>query len=444
MTTRFIGIRHRVKRSAKGEARPTLVAIKEGDDLRVLELEIEQDELDFLLGRFPLRYRKATGQDDLSAFPPHRITWRELKDGETPESVPANLLRTVDDEVRVADKVPDVVEGLRSEDVVGMSLGGSGDRLAYALSRRGQEIGAQVFRVPPFLLAQRRGNAKKEEDHLLLVTLVATERQIFYLIGPRDRAMIAVSEAFRTRQLTLKDLLACGQRLRSNEIGRIFLNAEGRYPEGAIEAMHEAARAASPGLRALGQEERDRSRDLERAVEELDVYGAILKPIEGCGPRIAAGLLAAVVDIRRFSSPAKLKKFCGVHVLPDGRFPRQRHGSNCNWTPSARQSLYLLADQFVKRKNSVWGQRLRENKTRLRQRHPEAIVVEGKKRYTNGHIHQMAIWRTLSQFVVWFHKAWWKFERELAGQAVPGTGPQSPVQQQTKGPADRPTTEAAA
>jgi hypothetical protein len=81
-----------------------------------------------------------------------------------------------------------------------------------------------------------------------------------------------------------------------------------------------------------------------------------------------------------------------------------------NWSPAARQAMYLLAEQWVKRPDSFWGRKLKENKARLRVIHPEILEVEGKKRYTDGHIHKMACWRTATQFVRKLANDWIKLE----------------------------------
>ena len=39
------------------------------------------------------------------------------------------------------------------------------------------------------------------------------------------------------------------------------------------------------------------------------------------------------------------------------------------------------------------------------------------KRYTKGHIHKMAIWRSLTRFVESLHREWWKLERSAAESA---------------------------
>ena len=159
-------------------------------------------------------------------------------------------------------------------------------------------------------------------------------------------------------------------------------------------------------LRAIFKEEEAREVELRRAVRALDVWRELFESVEGCGEVLAAGIITSIGDIRRFATMPKLKAFCGVHVLSDGRFARKRAGTVANWNPTARQALYLLADQWVKRPNSERGIKYREYKAKFRAKHSEVIVVDGKKRYTDGHIHKMAIWRTITKFVEHVFKKW--------------------------------------
>ena len=215
-----------------------------------------------------------------------------------------------------------------------------------------------------------------------------------------------------------KARIACSQRLRQRLIGQIFCSEEGQYPEGEIELRYQELEANDTVYQNLCQEEKKREKELVGAVEELEIYRELFKPIEGCGPMIAARIIAAIGDIRLFASNAKLKAACGVHVLPDGRFPRHRSGEQANWNGLARQALYLLGEQFNRRPDSVWGQKLREYKKKFREKHPVVEVVNGKKRYTNGHIHNMAIWRTLTKFVERLWKDWWKIEKARQTKAL--------------------------
>jgi len=351
---RSIGISSRVKRTKDGEARPTLVAIRTGEVLTALELETEQDELDFVL--------------------------QELQAG----------------------------------DLVAMVLGGCGDNFAFALSKRGEQLGqgTKVVRVPSFVLKQERGEGQKDKDHIILSHLVQSKPEIFSEVVLRERKTIRVRECLRVRTDAMKARIACEQRLHQRLTGQIFCSETGLYPEGGIEKAYDELKANDVTLIALLKEEAKSERELERAVGETEVFKIVFGQIEGCGFKIASRLIAVVGDIRRFETPPKLKKYLGVHVLPDGRFPRRRSGEVANWNDEARKALFLLADQFNRRPDSEWGKYLRLCKVRLREKHPVKVQANGKWHYTDGHIHKMASWRCMSRFVEWLFVEWWKLERE--------------------------------
>lgn len=348
---RIIGIRHRVKRTTEGEAHPTELYILDGDFLTTQKwLDTEDDELNFVRS--------------------------EVKDG----------------------------------DCFATIFGGSGNSFVYALSRMGEKKGAKVYRIPAFNLKTERGEQGKEDDVKLLAKLFRDKPHLFYEVRSRDEALIEVVECYRARVEAMKARIACGNRLKSAFIGRLFRNPDGHYPEGQIEDLFDAEKANDKILEALMKEERLRERELTRAIEALDVYNEVFKSVEGCGMSIAAGIISAVGDIRRFETKAKFKAFLGVHVMSDGRFPRRRGGQVSNWSPSGRQALYLFGEQMNRRPKSVWGKKLREYKLRLREKHPEVVEVGGKKRYTDGHIHKMALWRTITKFAEWLYNEWWKLE----------------------------------
>lgn len=353
---RYIGIVPRVKKTKDGEARPTLVSIRDGNDVKKLELETAQEELDFVL------------------------------------------------------------KGLQTGDIVAMALGGCGDNFAFALSKRSEQLGegTKVIRLPPFILKMERefeGN-HKAFDPILLTDLAESKPEIFSEVVLRDRLTIKVRECLRVRTDVMKARIACEQRLRQRLDGQIFCSEKGLYPEGSIEKVYDELKANDLTLKALLAEEAKAERDLEKAVNETEVFKTVFGQIEGCGYKISARLIATIGDIRRFETAPKLRKYLGVHVLDDGRFPRRRNGEVANWNDEARKALYLLADQFNRRPESDWGKYLRTCKARLREIHPEKIQVEGKWRYTDGHIHKMGSWRCVSRFVEWLFFEWWKLERQ--------------------------------
>ncbi|KKR48891.1 MAG: hypothetical protein UT86_C0002G0066 [Candidatus Magasanikbacteria bacterium GW2011_GWC2_40_17] len=413
---RFIGIRHRVKKTTAGQARPTQIFIlgggKKGQDL-VLDLPDEQSELDFAHGVLVAAMRDVKMGEDVSIFPPHQLGWRKVKDDEDVSALPKGFFKKEGKDRYVLGKVPAAFEGLREGDVVGMILGGSGDRLAAALSRSGENVGASVYRVPSFVFKNWRGQDEdKDKDAELLAQKVRNERGSFYKVESRDRAFIRVSEALSFRQEALAARIACEQRLHASFIGSIFLSERGLYPEGMIEKEYQRRSANDMVLQNLEEELKRRESELKKAVEATALWDRVFAPISGVGPRLAAAFIASIVDIRRFETDAKLKAYCGAHVLPDGRFPRRRGGEVANWSPDLRQALYLLGDQFNRRPDSVWGQKLISYKAKFRDRHAKEIGTNGKSRYSDGHIHRMATWRTLTKFVEWLWKEWWKLEKD--------------------------------
>jgi transposase len=391
MDKRYIGIRHRVKRNAEGEALPTAVCIVQGGVATIHELTTEQDELDFVLGCLPTEWQKPPeGFDATTAgIKDHHI----IREGEK------------------VKKIPSTYTGLQSGDTVAMVLGGSGDYLAFALAKQGQKIGATVMRIPSSILKAERGDAPKKNDASLLAKLAETKPASFSEVSVRDETLIIIRERLRIRMDTMGARMACEQRLRQRSIGQIFCNPEGMFSEGSLEKQFGETKANDAVLKALLTEERLANKALEKALKVSEVYKEIFAKVDGCGVSIASQLLATIMDIRRFETDAKLKKFVGVAV-DDGRFPRRRKGEVSRWNPSARQALYLLADQFNRRPESVWGMKLLEIKLALRAKHPEVITDgTGKKRYTNGHIHKMALWRAVTKFTEWLWKEWWKLER---------------------------------
>jgi hypothetical protein len=412
----------------------------------------------------------------------------------------------------IVTQIPVTYEGLKYGDMVGMVLGGSGDRYASALSRRGEEVGAEVYRLPPFSLADKRGAATKDDDHLLLAYLLHSELSLFYLVRRRDRDMIRTKEALSLRMSAMKSRIACGQRLEQRMVGRIFLNEEGRFPEGVLEDLAAAELASDAIYGDNVAEERRYERELGKLVKKMALWDRLFADIVGFGPRLTAGLIVPISDIRRFwvdpvrmeemyqrsrsleqegdfpndkqqvedqikegmgrcevlglvarwqeangkckqasflreasschrergrllsKGQAKLRKFCGVHVntldkngkaLPRNlQFPRRRAGEVFNSSGMARQTLWLLGDQFNRHPDSDWGKRLLQIKAKMREKHPEVVEEEvteevngtktkvTKQRYTPGHILKMALWRVRSKFVNHLFLEWTRIEED--------------------------------
>lgn len=412
-STRYIGIQHRIKRTKAGEAHPTRIAIVNAQETRTFELPDETAELDFVLGRFPIKHRAVKPGEDLTPFKHHHIQWRKLKDDETIDCLPVDHVLKEGKTAKVAHRVPAAYDGLQQGDVVAMSLGGSGDYLAYAIARRGQDISATLLRIPPFALKNKRNSRGKEDDAALLATLAAQEPALFNKVTPREQQFIQLRVKLVERINTMKDRIRCEQRMGQHGIGQIFCSTDGLFPEGTVKKEVERRKTNNASHQAILAEEQALEKELIKIVKGLDVYQQMFEPIEGCGPLLATRIIGNIPNICCFPTYAKLKAYCGVHLLDDGRFPRRRNNEVANWNDECRKGLYLLADQFNRRPESEWGKKLRENKTRLRERHPEPVLTErGTTDWNDMHIHKTAIWRTLSQFVRWLWHEWRRLEAQ--------------------------------
>ncbi|MBF8280524.1 MAG: hypothetical protein HW383_297 [Candidatus Magasanikbacteria bacterium] len=469
---RFIGIRHRVKKLSDGDSSPTQVCVIVDGTVRTYDLDTETDELDWVLGYYPTSWRLAVnGEDDAllnelkNGRHRHHLRFRKVKKNEDAAKLSnTHVVKELDGKPHVLE-IPASYDGFKPDDVVGMALGGSGDRLAFALSRRAEELSGQtaVMRIRSAKLkAWREDHFKREkdEDAKTLAELVRDNEADFFPTTGRDRVQIRLVETWRNRVDAMKARIGGEQRLRSRLIGLIFCSEEGKYPEGEIEVAYEKARANDHIIQALIKEEAARNREIEKILRDLPVYEQIFKPVRGIGPMIAARLIVAIGDIRRFETDAKLKAFLGVHVMEGGRFGqretgkqfvRRRQGEVANWHPDGRQALFLLTDQFNRNPNSPWGQKLLEYKAKFRTKHPsvecaacgvpleECQKDSGKltavktstdqgaeglqdgsdkngrhvRRYMDGHIHKMALWRTVTKFVEWLWREWWRLEREM-------------------------------
>lgn len=467
---RQIGIRHRIKLTAAGEPRPTEVYISDlnGKKPAKYTLATETDELDFLLDRFPTKMRPVEKDDDVSVFLSHQVKWRELKKDED-WTAPEHQRRTVGKSRFEAMAVPVSFDGYKPSDVALMALGGSGDRFAFALSRRGEEINAVVKRVNARILKEEREERgfDNDDDAQLLVKIAQEKPALFYQVRRRDRDLIAVREILFDRVATMRERIAAQQRLRQRCIGRVFINEDARYPEGDLEEQFDAVRANDVILTNLTDEEEKRKIELEKALAEIAVYQMIFQTVEGIGPLTAAPIIAAIGDVTRFPGEAQFKAYCGVHVQLDGTFPRSRrdYGAKSSapasapeddeeiteetlaaevekvaeetkqrrgpqWNRAVRQAFYLIGDQFNRRPNTVWGIKLREYKLKFRTAHPDVMCkkcgkvfsseckkARHKTMYTDGHIHKMGIWRTVTKFAEWLYKEWYALETRLKEQS---------------------------
>ncbi len=437
---RWVGIRPRVKQRQNQEARPTQVAIlAENGEVKRYDLATEQDELEFILSKWPVngKFRDVEEGEDLSQYLPHHVRKDDPKTA-TKENRSLN-----------PTQVPVACEGLCEGDLVTMTLGGMGDRMAYAISRFGEKGGFAIKRTPPVCLKEARGEASEDFDAELLATLGREKTEIFRNMAKRDRALVRLRETNRLRRFLMKDRMACEQRIRASFLGDIFCSEEGRYPEGGLEQAFDSAKANDPLFVAILAKEKEIGKQLANACMALPIYSEVIVHVKGVKHCIAAPIIGSVQDIGLFPSVGKFKKFCGLHVNQNGSFPRARRGENLGFNPEARQAFFQAGDMFTKFKDGFWGIRLRENREMYYLKHPYPVLVtsegaeyplvpgkftqnkktgkyvietesgtiqcKGKRKWMKGHLNKQAYWRTVTEFAEWLYWKW----RTMEGYPAP-------------------------
>jgi hypothetical protein len=123
---------------------------------------------------------------------------------------------------QIAAQVPQRYAGPLPGDKMAMIFGGSGDYFAYALSRKGKEVGASIHRIPPFALKAERERDDKTEDATLLATLCRDQPGLFFEVLDPDIALIRLRMAADQRRQAQRDRIACGNRVNRLTVGAIF------------------------------------------------------------------------------------------------------------------------------------------------------------------------------------------------------------------------------
>lgn len=272
--------------------------MEDGKEPVSYELESDNHELDWVRGRFPVALRKVDQDESLDSFNPRHVVWRTVKKNEDVSCVNPAHLRTVAGKQEIAIRVPEAYDGLRAGDTIAMSPG-SGDRLAFALSRVGEKLGATVLRIPTSVLKDRRGNGSRDDDAQLMAELAVQAPDLFHKVTANTRRIILVRRLQALRMFAMKARIACEQQVEQAFIGDVFCTEED-MPELDLEAQFAAVKANDRVLEALVMEEERRIRDLDRAVQATSVWQEILANVTGVGPAIAGRWISAFGTIERF------------------------------------------------------------------------------------------------------------------------------------------------
>jgi hypothetical protein len=290
------------------------------------------------------------------------------------------------------------VRQIQPGDTIVTMIGGPGGHLWFALTQQCARVGGKSRFVR--VLPQHVTGTSDENRLTTLIQLAESRPDLLLPVSAKDLIIINLQLAWDMRMGTTKERISRTHRLQSFGRRQGFITNQP-----ALDALD-----LDPIYTMLKQEEAAHDEAVAELLKKLPEW-EIFEEVPGCGPAIAAGLITAIVDIRRFPTPSKLKKFCGVHVTKSGELGRHRRGEASDFSVSARQALNLFGKQLDYRSKSRWGKRYREFKKSLALQHPQEIdTATGKTRYSPAHIRRMAVWRTLTKFVEWL----WREMTELS------------------------------
>ena len=126
-------------------------------------------------------------------------------------------------------------------------------------------------------------------------------------------------------------------------------------------------------------------------------YGKTVGPIwdwmtsiKGIGDGLAAQVLALIDDIEKFETVSKLWRFAGYAVI-DGKREYAKPGETRPWNGKLKSTIFLCGESFIKHQSPVYVPVYYEEKERQRRLHPEPVDNGNGKKYTDMHIHRMAM-----------------------------------------------------
>ncbi len=408
---RTVSLKHRTKKTAKGEARPTLVglALTQTADTGTIELEDSLAELDYVHGKFPVSWRTVVIGENLSEVQPHHIRFRKPSENESLESAlavwPRESLqieakgrgtKRTETLTGIPTEVPKDFTGLQPNDTIVSMFGGSGSSLMIAVLNKAHEIGAQVLLVSPHNVKAFRDSEHREkgDDHTLLLELWHKSPELFHEIHPSDVQTWEVMARWDFVEEAMRQRLRLIQRATKRAEHEVFARNEYLGSKLAQEIL--TAKMANNTVADVLAEEKECQQALEEAIENDPLYQGLFGDVRGCGPRFYGKVLSAVRDIRRFprSAPGAFLLYSGFAIVKHNGKPtiqRFRLGveNNNPGTPEIKQAVWLLVSmQFVYQKDSPWGVRLREIRDEMTAKRPNALLIcdseipLGKGKYT--------------------------------------------------------------
>ncbi len=263
--------------------------------------------------------------------------------------------------------VNDFLLELGLQDTVYTELGGQNDKFCIAAFRQG----VTIQRLPTFIIADEQKRQRNEEgkqgdqveEAASILYRRATEKpQNFYQFRETDLPYLEVrmlSNMFYTVQRKIR--ISTANRLRHLTQDLAFLGGPNGFPiiqqsiESVIETLPAEEQVEFGGsakdmeaIKFFKNLESMFSKQLQQKLETLPLYNAVFKQIPKVGPGIAGYIIAAMLDIRRFPKPNRLRAYAGYHlIMKKGKWvaAKREKGVRANWHQLLKQAVWFFTFQ---------------------------------------------------------------------------------------------------
>ncbi len=138
--------------------------------------------------------------------------------------------------------------------------------------------------------------------------------------------------------------------------------------------------------------------------------------IPGIADHTAAKLICLIDDVGKFSTVSKLWRYAGYGVV-DGKAEKPIAGEKRHYVARLKSEVYLVVGNFIKQQTPVYSDYYYESKADYRRKYPEPVPCEDgpqKEKYTDMHIHLMAIRKVAKVFL----QHLWILWREMEGLEI--------------------------
>ena len=229
--------------------------------------------------------------------------------------------------------------------------------MSGGLERHLLAAGEEVLRVPPKLMFTERKTVRQfgksdPIDALAVARAAIREPRLPHavLAGP-DREVKLIADH---RDDLLEECTRHQRRLRwhLHEIDpELDTIPRGMHPDHLAKLTRRLARMDQTAQVVICRELIVRIRELTRRCQTLQrqLAGLVrqqrpeLLELVGCGPLMAARIIAEVANVERFDTEAQFANYCGVAPLPASSGQRQRHRLNRTGNRKLNRALHIIA-----------------------------------------------------------------------------------------------------